>query len=235
VEYNLSGAWPVCKCGCEQKVKWSNELKGFTTYVKGHYSRVHNNWGHNQKAIDASSKTRRAQFDSGERTVWNVGLTKDTDDRVKRNGDKASDGIMSSDVERNNRSKKMKAQWESKNIVPLYGKDSSRWQGGVSSINQIARASTVLYKEWKYPILVRDGFKCTQCPNTKDLHVHHNKESFSEIIKKVMTFDDFEKLEEFNRKKEVADKVVAYHVDNEVDGVTLCKECHNVLHPSLNF
>jgi len=120
-------------------------------------------------------------------------------------------------------------------IPTLYGKDSSQWQGGVSSINQIARSSTTLYKEWKYPILVRDGFKCTQCPTTTDLHIHHDTETFSDIIKKVMTIDDYEKLEEFDRKKEVADKVVEYHIKNKVSGVTLCKECHNKLHPSLNF
>ena len=52
-----------CKCGCGDTVK--NE------WSKGHYTQVHNNWGHNPKAIENSAKTRREQFKNGERTVWN--------------------------------------------------------------------------------------------------------------------------------------------------------------------
>jgi hypothetical protein len=194
---------------------------------------VNNNWGHNPKAIEASSETRKQQYANGERQVWNVGLTKDDDDRVKSQGRQRSeaftDGVK---IEYSNR---MSRHRKDGTIPTLFGKDSSQWQGGVSSVNQIARASTRLYKEWKYPILTRDGFKCTQCPNTKELHVHHDKETFSEIIKKIMTIDDYEKLEEFDRKKEVAERVVEYHIANKISGTTLCSECHNALHPSLNF
>jgi hypothetical protein len=233
VEYNLGGVWPTCKCGCGRKVSWSHELKGFTTYVKGHYSRVHNNWGHNPEAVRKSAETRRKQFVSGERTVWNIGLTKDTDKRVANNGKRVSKTFTE---DRKDRYAEIMRENRLDGTVPtLYGKDASRWKGGVSSVNQIARASTVLYKEWKLPILERDGFKCTQCPNTTDLHVHHDKETFSDIIKKVMTIDDLEHLEEFDRKKEVADRVVDYHIKNNVSGVTLCCDCHGALHPTLNF
>lgn len=54
-------------------------------------------------------------------------------------------------------------------------------------------------------------------------------------LKKVMTLDDYEKLEEFDRKKDVSDRVVQYHIVNKVSGVTLCEECHKKLHPSLNL
>jgi hypothetical protein len=131
--------------------------------------------------------------------------------------------------------KRMSKMRKDGTIPTLYGKNSSRWQGGVSSIQQIARASNILYKEWKYPILIRDGFKCTQCASTTDLHIHHDKDSFSDIIKKVMTVDDFENIESFDRKKEVAEKVISYHVNNNVSGVTLCLECHQKIHPNLNF
>ena len=120
-------------------------------------------------------------------------------------------------------------------IPTLYGKDSSRWQGGISAVNQIARADKRLYDLWKYPILIRDGFKCTRCSNTTLLHIHHDKETFSDIIKKVMTIEDYEKIEDFDRKKEISDKVIQYHIKNNVSGVTLCRDCHNKLHPSLNF
>ena len=233
VEFNLHGEWPVCKCGCGQKVEWSARRKSFCDYSQGHQSRVKNNWGHNQKAIDASAETRRQQYADGERTVWNNGLTKEIDPRVKHNGDKRSAAFT--DITRAEDGKRMSIMRTDGTVPTLYGKDSSRWQGGVSSVNQLARASNRLYKDWKYPILVRDGFKCTQCPNTTDLHVHHDKETFSAIIKRVMTIDDYEKLEEFDRKREISDKVVDYHIKNNVSGVTVCLSCHSKLHPSLNF
>ena len=50
-----------------------------------------------------------------------------------------------------------------------------------------------------------------------------------------MTIEDYEKIEDFDRKKEISDKVIQYHIKNNVSGVTLCRDCHNKLHPSLNF
>ena len=47
----------------------------FNDYVKGHQSRVHNNWGHNEKAREKSAETRRIQYASGERIQWNKGKT----------------------------------------------------------------------------------------------------------------------------------------------------------------
>ena len=224
-------AIPKCKCGCGGDLPWTNT--GYKELLKGHYSRIHNNWGNNIKAQLASAETRRKQYAAGERQSWNVGLTKETDDRVKENG--ISSAKSYTDERKQEYSNRMRKMRNDGTIPTLYGKDSSQWQGGVSSVNQIARASTKLYKEWKYPILVRDGFKCTHCPNTTDLHVHHDKETFSEIIKKVMTIDDYEKLEEFDRKKEVSERVVDYHINQKVSGITLCSGCHNDLHPSLNF
>ncbi len=74
---------PKCKCGCGKEMRWT--LMGYTEFAKGHYSRIHNNWGHNPKAVAKSSETRRQQYASGERIVWNDGLTKETDERVKNN------------------------------------------------------------------------------------------------------------------------------------------------------
>src|SRR5260221_11879792 len=79
---------PKCKCGCGKEMIWTNV--GYKEYCKGHYSRVHNNWGHNPKAIKKSAETRRQQFASGERHVWNDGLTKNTNEIVKMCGQKRS-------------------------------------------------------------------------------------------------------------------------------------------------
>jgi len=74
VEYHLNNKQPTCKCGCGEGTRWTGH--GFDEWKRGHISRVHNNWGHNQTAIDNSSNTRRKQYKNGERKVWNDGLTK---------------------------------------------------------------------------------------------------------------------------------------------------------------
>lgn len=233
VEYHLDGVWPTCGCGCGEKVKWSHSLKGFTSYKQGHQSRVHNNWGHNKKAIEASAQTRREQFASGERTMWSKGKTVETDPSLQSAAKKLS-ARFTKKIKKEY-SVRMKTMRADGTIPTLYRENSSQWKGGVSSINQLARADKRLYDEWKLPILQRDRFKCTQCPATKDLHIHHNGESFSNIIKKVMTIEDYEKLEEFDRKKDISERVVAYHINHHVSGATLCKDCHKALHPKLNF
>jgi hypothetical protein len=231
IDYKLNGKHPICKCGCKNKTKWSYTLKGFRDYCQGHQSRVKNNWGHNNKAINNSSKTRREQYASGDRKVWNDGLTKETDCRVELNGAATSEAFTR---ERKKRYSGIMKKNRLNGIVPtLYGKDHSQWKGGVSEINVIARSDKRLYVEWKYPILVRDGFKCVKCGDSKDLHIHHDKEPMCEIVQKHMP--DAETIVDFEFKKLVASKIVDYHVNEEVSGITLCKGCHNKLHPSLNF
>lgn len=241
VDYYLNGEWPTCKCGCGQKVKWDAKEKKFRDFVQGHQSRVTNNWGHNKKAIEKSAETRRKQFASGERKVWNDGLNTKTDKRVSENGKRVSEAILSDPKQRKDRSDKMKQQWKTKNIVPLTGSQHSQWKGGSSSIQQIARGSKRLYTEWKLPILQRDNFTCQisgKTSKTDNLHVHHDDITFSEIIQ--IAFLQNKKLVElaetdYEARKQLADKVIDYHVQNDVSGVTVCEEVHKDIHPSFNF
>ena len=223
---------PKCKCGCGAEMVWKNTT-GYAEFVKGHYSRVHNNWGHNPKAIEKSSKTRRQQFASGERTVWNAGLTKETDERVAANGEARKQAYTDAVIQ--SYSERMKTQWKDGDIVPIFGPETSQWKGGISTINQLARADRRLYTDWKYPILERDGFKCTKCGNTHDLHVHHDKKTFSEIMSEVITDDDLQNVDDNAVKRSLVDRITDYHIKNLVSGVTLCHDCHAELHPSLNF
>ena len=202
-----------CKCGCGDTVK--NE------WSKGHYSRVHNNWGHNPKAIENSAKTRREQYKNGERKVWNDGLTIE-DERVANNLINAHKWVRSKEG-RKLRSENMKKNRLDGTVPTLYGKDSSQWQGGTSPLSARVYASNKLYKEWKYPILKKAGFKCKECGSSKDLHIHHNKEMMNEILKK------------FTGKSNPVKKVVDYHVHNKISGVVLCYKHHKKQHPSLNF
>ena len=116
-------------------------------------------------------------------------------------------------------------------VPTRYGKDAPNWKGGSSSISNLIYANNRLYKEWKYPILKGNGFKCVQCQSTGELHVHHNKEKLSEII----TRFNSDAPDNFEIKKMIADEVIDYHIQNDVSGITLCEDCHKEMHPSLNF
>lgn len=235
VEFYLDGVYPLCKCGCGKNVKWSPYGKFREYAAAGHSNKIHNNWGHNPKAIFKSSETRRKQYENGERKVWNDGLTSITDKRVRLNAESSKKAINSNQEELKKRSERMSRLRKDGTIPTLYREQSSQWKGGVSSIQQLARGNKRLYEEWKFPILKEGKFKCKECKCTEDLHVHHDKETFSEIIKKVMTIEDYENIDDFERKKIIVEKIIDYHVQNKVSGKVLCKVCHNKIHPSLNF
>jgi len=163
VNFYLNGNWPLCKCGCCEKVNFAPAGYKFQEYKVGHISRIKNNWGHNKTAIQNSTNTRREQFRNGERTVWNKGLSVDIDDRVKNNGKSVSEGLLNNSEEIRRRQQQMKFQWKNRNLIPLTGKDHSQWKGGTSSISNLIYADNRLYKEWKFPILKETEFKCTDC------------------------------------------------------------------------
>lgn len=233
VDFYFGGKWPVCACGCGEKVKWSHTDKRFREFsAVGHLNRVRNNWGHNKKAIENSADTRREQYKNGERVTWCKGKTKETDERIRNLAEKTKKTINSNPKELKRRSEFMKEQRRNGNLPTLYGPNSSQWKGGVSEINNIARNDKRLYDEWKYPILIRDGFKCIKCGSSDNLHIHHDKEQMCEIVQKHCVADI--DISDFELKKSIASKIVDYHINN-VSGITLCSKCHNDLHPSLNF
>jgi hypothetical protein len=227
--YFLNGERPKCKCGCGEDVPFRTLQKGYKEWIRGHISRVKNNWGHNTNAINNSAQTRRKQFKSGERKVWNDGLTKESDERVKING--VHRGMAFDEKSKFEYSQRMR-EYRLNGIIPTrWGKESANWKGGTSSINNLVRANKRLYTDWIYPILCRDGFKCVKCGSSDKLEVHHNTETMSEILKHYVE-KDYEYT--FDEKREIMNKVIDYHISNEVSGETLCRECHMELHPSYN-
>ena len=72
--YKYDGIRPKCKCGCGEytDISYANGAH-FCDYVKGHHSRINNNWGHNEQAKIHSAETRRRQYKNGERIQWNKG------------------------------------------------------------------------------------------------------------------------------------------------------------------
>ena len=231
-QYFLKGEHPKCKCGCDEDVPFNTLQKGYKEWKRGHISRVKNNWGHNKAAINNSAQTRREQYTNGERQVWNTGLTKETDERVKMNTLKSTTSIKSNPIELLRRSNQMREQRLNGTIPTMWGIESPNWKGGTSSINNLVRANKRLYDEWIYPILIRDGFKCTECGSIKKLQVHHNNETMSEILSKYV---DSDCEYDFDEKREIMNNVIDYHISNQVKGISLCKECHCKLHPSYNL
>jgi len=231
VEYHLNGKWPICKCGCGGKVKWSHQLKGFRKFCQGHQSRVHNNWGHNIAALERSVETRRERFALEEISVWNKGLTIN-DERVKENVNVLT-AFARTTKERKVRSNRMRKHRKDGTIPTLHGSHHSQWNGGTSSVSMLVYNDVRFYEEWKRPILLRDGFKCVECGNIKDLHVHHDIEMLCDIIKKHV--GDSIDTSNHELKRSIADAVVDYHIKNKVSGMTLCRGCHGKIHPSLNF
>lgn len=219
---------PKCACGCGEETRW-NGMR-YSKYRPSHHIRVKNPWGHNPKVLQKSIETRRKNWKDGKYTPWCKGKTKETDVRLKECGKKISEKFT--EEKRKEYSERMRKMRLNGTMVTLYGPDSSQWKGGISEINNISRSSKRLYDEWKYPILIRDGFKCVECGSSNRLHIHHNQESMSEIVKKHIVDEE---PKEFELKKSIADKIVDYHITNKVSGITLCNECHNKLHPSLNF
>jgi len=221
---------PKCQCGCGEEVRWNGMY--YSKYKPSHHIRIKNPWGHNPAALKKSIEVRRKNWKAGKYTPWCKGKSASTDIRLKEYGKKISNTINSNAAEIKRRSDFMRQQRISGALPTLYGKDSSQWKGGISEINNIARNDKHLYDEWKYPILIRDGFKCKECGSSENLHIHHNGETMSEIVKKHIVDEE---PKDFELKKSIANKIVEYHIVNKVSGTTLCGKCHNKLHPSLNF
>lgn len=228
-EYVLNNNIPTCKCGCGEISNFISFTHGYKEWIRGHIARVENNWGHNQTAIDNSSETRREQFKNGDRKVWNDGLTIETDERVAEYGKNVSTAFT---PKRKKEYSKRLRENRLDGIVPTrWGIQSANWKGGTSPINSMIRSNRRLYTDWIYPILIEQGFTCQDCNSTKKLEVHHDKETMSEIIKKFVNKED---EYTFDEKREIMNKVIDYHKENQVSGKTLCNECHKKLHPSYN-
>lgn len=119
------------------------------------------------------------------------------------------------------------------------------WKGGISAIASLARLNPRLYSGWKYPRLLSSDFRCKKCENKKDLHVHHDKEPFCEILKRVASENGWtESLyvrstenspEVFELKQKISDAVAEYHIKNNVSGIVLCSWCHGLTHEEKNI
>lgn len=243
LDFVLGGASaPTCKCGCGEEVKFLSIEVGFREYKLGHVARIVNNY-QTEKSRTNSRNTRKQKSANGElhgHVCWAKGLTKETDERLK----KKYDAIKANPEKVRAMAENMKRLRAEGIIKPQKGPEHSQWKGGISSLNNLCRSYTRLYKEWKYPKLLESGFKCSECGSTKQLEVHHDGETFSSILRKVakehgwelsittftVTSDEIERL-----KQVIKDGIVDHHVRENVSGKVLCLVCHENLHGSYNF
>jgi very-short-patch-repair endonuclease len=98
VETYLNGEWPLCKCGCGERVKWRPEQPThFMTYVMGHNARGDSNPIHTlteeqwKLRKERHSATNKAQFASGERKMWSEGKSIKTDPILQQAAKKISE------------------------------------------------------------------------------------------------------------------------------------------------
>jgi very-short-patch-repair endonuclease len=122
-EYVLNNEPKLCACGCGKEPKFLGIIKGYRDYIRGHSSRVNNNWGHNPEVIRKSHETQKKMYKSGELTIWNKGLNindprvRDNIEKVMSNPErgekisKALSGVEKSEEHKEKLSIKAKERW----------------------------------------------------------------------------------------------------------------------------
>jgi len=83
IQFKLNNISPTCKCGCGEITKFLGDKSGFREYKRGHIARIKCNLKHTPEEKIKSANTQRKMHESGEIVIWNKGLTKETDERVK--------------------------------------------------------------------------------------------------------------------------------------------------------
>ena len=243
---------PLCKCGCGTQVKFLDITQGFREYKLGHASRVANNF-QTEKSRSNSKSARRKMLEDGSWKPfvtketgehWSKGLTKETDERIRKMAD-----TVSLPEESARRSERMRRNRLNGVVRTLHKEEHSQWKGGVTSLLSYCHSNKKLFTEWKYPKLLKSNFSCEKCGASRDanprplLEVHHDQQRMSEIVRYIaQTFGwkdhyattptDSESIE---MKEKISDAVAVYHIENNISGIVLCQECHKAIHNKHNL
>lgn len=95
IDNKLSGIKPTCECSseCLAPLKWFGWNKGYRSkFVRGHNAKVYSAFS-NKEVIQKSVQKRKDKFLTGEYSVWNSGLTKNTDERILKASKKISSSL----------------------------------------------------------------------------------------------------------------------------------------------
>ncbi len=233
--YNITEE-PFCACGCGELTKFIGIEVGFREYKRGHKARIDNpHRFRTEETFEKLSNTRKELFEKGKLKSWCHGLTKEMDVRIKELADKGSITIKNNKEEIEKRSIRMKRNRLDGTIPTLSGEKCAAWKGGSSPVSARCHASGKLYNEWKYPKLLKAGFKCEKCESTTKLEVHHNEETMASIIHKMIAVYNPSKKKDFHLETKIVEAVVEYHLENNVSGMVICYKCHESEHPSYNY
>lgn len=94
------------------------------------------------------------------------------------------------------------------------GKENPNWKGGVTLISFKVRNS-FKYRLWRSDVFTRDNFTCQNCGRRGGKLEAHHVESLALIL-------------ELNDVKSFRQAMECEELWNVNNGVTLCKECHNL-------
>ena len=160
------------------------------------------------------------------REAWNKGLTKETDERVKKMSESQIKNYCSKEArDKISKVKMGNTNWlgrkhseetkrkisESHRGIELK-ENNPNWKGGITSLYERIRKSFI-YRQWRSDVYTRDDFTCQECGQVgKRLNAHHIK-SFSSVIR----FYEITTIEQAFECDEL------WNINN---GITLCEECH---------
>lgn len=240
MRYNHLLESPTCECGCGKEVKFRNFVMGFQKYFEWHQI------FDNEKMLNANTPEQSAKagltlkngYASGKYVAWHKGLTKENSSGLKIISEKAIK--LNKQPEVIERKILLFARLLKEGKIAKREEENSSWKGATKSIKNICREHDNRYINWRIPVLKRDNFTCQHCfnPEEKKLHVHHNVEEFSDILKKIIDKNNLSKKNmqdmTYDAKKEIAIEVYEYHINNNVSGITLCEKCHSKEHSRLS-
>jgi hypothetical protein len=96
------------------------------------------------------------------------------------------------------------------------GEKCNFWKGGITRLQVLIRGNSK-YRQWRSDVFERDNYTCYKClERGLKIHAHHVK-TFSKII-----------LE--NNIKTIEQALDCEELWNINNGITLCKNCHEILH-----
>lgn len=121
------------------------------------------------------SKSTREKISNANlgRVTWNKGLTKETDERVRKYG---KSGSKSKKGKPNGQKGK---HYINKSLSQI-GKKNPVWKGGVTPKNKLIRDS-IKYSKWRKSVFQRDNYTCQKCLDSSggNLIAHHILNFFS--------------------------------------------------------
>lgn len=91
----LEGKRPTCACSqeCPALIPWAGWKKGYASkYARGHNARVDSTYRNPERQTAFAAK-RREGYASGKYSVWNKGLNKESDNRVKIQSEKIAKSL----------------------------------------------------------------------------------------------------------------------------------------------